>query len=548
MKRLLSLLILFFSLQLFSQNNNLPAESNVYNFLQYLSVKGIITNYDDMIIPKTKKEIWDYLTEAENSSLISKLDLEIIIKYKAKLSSYFNSDKINSDIIHNYKNFISDSGFVHLYYYKNSGSNFFIKPEIQNSFLYSFKEKAPSDLFSFGVNLEGNYSDWFGFSFSASNGIQKGNREVALNNNILKQSFSFSNTKLNNFDYTEGYFNLVYKKLKFELGRERILWGRGNEKLFLSLNPQVFDFIKFSAQFDYFSFDHMHGWLVQPTYTTFDSSLGYNVKNKNPKYIAISRFGFKPSRALNFGITQSIIYANRPFELAYLNPFLFLESAQRSLNDLDNSFLALDAKYIPVNGFSISSAINFDDLNFKTLGSEGFGSIQNRFSWQFNLDFTHPLILENMKMSLDFIEFRPYMYTHFGSGESTLYTNNGYFLGPDLEPNSYKISVNLLYYFSKEFTCAFNFGHYEHGSNIYDGNGNLIRNVGGNIMQFIRLEDARKTALLDGELQVINSFYVITDYEIFNDFRIGLSYMYNHDTRNLSDKNYFNFSVKLSTF
>jgi hypothetical protein len=374
--------------------------------------------------------------------------------------------------------------------------------------------------------MYGSYSDWFGFYVSASNGYQSGNRMVAELDQAVNQSFTFNNTRINYFDNTEGYARIEKGNIGLEIGRERILWGRGINKLIISNNAPVFDFIKFNAVFGIFTIDFLHGWLTQPVFRTYDSSLNNYVQNKNPKYIAASRFGINLSKNVSIGVSQVIIYANRPIELAYLNPFLFLESAQRSLNDLDNSFLAFDARYKIMNGMELSSIINFDDINFSTIRTEGFGSVQTRYAWETNLILTNPVIPENVSVNLDYVIIRPYVFSHYGTGESLTYTNNSYMIGPNLQPNSIEFSFKINYLINSDLTITSEFDNIRHGNNLYDLNGNLVRNVGGDVFQFLRLGDARRTNILDGILDVTNKLSVNLQYEFSLGLYLGFQYDY----------------------
>ena len=86
-----------------------------------------------------------------------------------------------------------------------------------------------------------------------------------------------------------------------------------------------------------------------------------------------------------------IIYANRPFEAAYLNPFLFWESAQRSRGDLDNSFLSVDVRYKIMNGMEASASMIWDDILFSVLFKGEFDKVNNRSTWKTGMILTNPV-------------------------------------------------------------------------------------------------------------------------------------------------------------
>lgn len=528
MKLYVLLFLLILQFPVYSQIETIPADNYIYDFLKNLSVKGIITNYDDMILPLSKKYIATLLNEAENKQqLLSENERSLLSKFRTKLDLDNCSHTVNfTEIVPgDIKAAFGKYSAKYLYSYKDSSLNLYTNPILEDDFIYSQNEHGTTNLFNYGLKMYGSYSDWFGFYVSASNGYQSGNRSVAELDQAVNQSYTFNNTRLNYFDNTEGYARIEKGKVSLEIGRERILWGRGINKVIISNNAPVFDFIKFKAEFNVFTIDFLHGWLVQPAFETYDTSLSNYVKNKNPKYIVASRFGINPSSNLSFGLSQVIIYANRPIELAYLNPFLFLESAQRSLNDLDNSFLGFDIRYKMINGLELSSIINFDDINFSTIRTEGFGSIQSRYAWETNLIITNPLLPENMSVSLDYVIIRPYVYSHYSPEGSLTYTNNGYMIGPNLQPNSIEFSFKINYILNSDLRIYSEFDNIRHGSNIYDLNGNLVRNVGGDVFQYFRMEDSRRTNILDGALDVTNKLSVNLEYE----FALGLYLSFQYD-------------------
>lgn len=513
----------------FTQVENVPAENYVYDYLKVLSVKGIITGYDDMVLPLSKKDITNYLLEAERKRiLLSDNEKYLLDRMKIKLNIGENDSYslIRDTFPSNFNLFFNKDKAKYLYFFKDSSLNIYINPIIEDKFIYSKDKNSTANLFNFGGKLYGSYSDWFGFYLSASNGTETGNRSVAELDPAVNKSFTFNNTGINYFDQTEGYARIEKGEIGLEVGRERILWGRGINKLFISNNAPIFDFIRFNAGFNIFRIDYLHGWLVQPTYSTYDNSLNNYIKNKNPKYIAIGRIGINPSNNISVGLTQTIVYANRPIELAYLNPFLFFESAQRSLNDLDNSFLALDGKFRIIDGLEISSIIDFDDIKFNTIGTEGFGSIQTRYAWQTDFMITNPVLPENFSLVFDCVIIRPYVYSHYGIGESLTYSNNSYLLGPDLQPNSIDFSIRLNYVLNPDVIFFAEYDNIRHGNNIYDSNGNLVTNVGGDAFQYFRWGDSRRTHILDGILDVTNKISFNLEYEFTLGFYFGFQYDY----------------------
>ena len=554
---------LFFLGNSTAQVDNVPANNPVYTFLKQMQVQGILKDYSDIILPLSKKKVLEALVQIDaKKDEISKTDREYLERLKEKLNYYeekqaslIKSDSsVSSSIFDNFpsdfsKNLFADSE-KHLYRHNDKDISFYINPIAEYKYIYSSFYKNNASLLNIGGVFRGSYDGWLGFYLLGSNGTVLGNRDAAEIDQEVAQSYTFNITKINYFPYTEGYIRLEKGIASVELGRERVLWGTGYiNRMVLSNNPPPFDFIRFNISYKSLSYNFLHGWLVQkPTFTTIDSAAGENFKNKGSKYIAMSRLGFQPNNKLSLGVTQMIIYSNRPVEAAYLTPFMFFESAQRSLNDLDNSFLSFDGRYLITNGLEINSSIIFDDLNFKRLSKGEWNGSNNGTAWQAGAIITDPLLMHDLVVKLEYIQIRPYIFSHPGLKGALTYTNNDYLLSPNIQPNSTLFSAEIDYRFSREIYARMNFSHELHGDNIYNSNGDLIKNVGGDVFQNLTIYDSKFANLLDGKRERTDIFTLSLDYEFLYGFYGNLSYQYKNrvsDSINTTN-NVLSASVRLS--
>jgi len=516
---------LMFSTVTFSQNLSVNSNHPVYDFLNQLRVKNILTKYDDVVLPLTRGEVYDELQKAKDSlHLLSESDKE---KLNFFLQYFPSARKVNNsfwggDSLTLKQHFFSkDENFAYLN--QDFLFSFTFAPIVttKNILLSNSNEKGLSSfLVTYGGAFSIEYDDWFACYLEAWNGFHAGDRTASKTDQRVNQSFSFNHTGLNYFDQTSGYVIVKKNIFKLQVGRERILWGVNRfDQSILNTTPQMFDFVKFDISYKQFSYKFLHGWLVQPTTLNYIDSLRYDVKNRSPKYIVTSRFGFQPFDNLSLGVGQTIIYGNRPVELAYLNPFLLWESAQRSLNDLDNSFLHFDARYRPLNGLEFNGTFTFDDINFNFLKKDKWNSAGNRIAWQFGFAATVPFLSERLMVFGDHVQIRPYTYSHPNGGEALTYTNNGFPLALDLQPNSAMTSIKVAYDFSSKLSSYFLLRQVIHGDNILDNDGNVIRNVGGSIFLSTRFFDPQVVYFLDGK-KVVNDSYKLN-------FRYMVSYNLN---------------------
>ena len=526
------ILLCIYPAVLFAQVENIPADHPIYLFLKKMQVQGIINDYNDVIIPLSRKNVAELLSEVEkNKSKLTDVDLGFLQRMEEKI---FIDHNLSNHAVNLFDGFPSEfiSNLItdkqkHLYSYKDSLVSFFIEPSLEYKYIYNSFNKNNSSLLDFGGIAKGSYGNWFGFYVKATNGIQAGNRATARLDQRVEQSFTFNNTGLNTFDNTEGYLRFQNGIVNLQLGREKILWGTGYlNKLQLGENPPLFDFVKFNIAYKSLSYSFLHGWLVHPRIDYHVDSLGLDIRTKPSKYVAISRLNYNPVSSLNFGISQSIIYSNRPFELAYLNPFLFWESAQRSMNDLDNSFLTFDGRFLLTDGLEINSSIMFDDINFKRLFKGEWAGSNNGTAWQIGSFFTKPILPDNFILRIEYIQIRPYIFSHPGGYADLTYTSNGYLLGTNLQPNSTLFSLKLDYQFTSKISAGIKYVHQLHGKNVYDENGNLIQNVGGDVFQNYRYDDPSFSYLLDGIREVNDELTFNFEYEMT--YGIYFDFVYQH--------------------
>jgi hypothetical protein len=505
--------LLFLPAVAFPQNEYISAGHTVYRLLKELSVKGAVDNYNDAVIPLPKREIISLLTDADKESLTTP-EKEILKKYLER----FNPGSETVSILNDGLNGLISGLEKKLYLYQDSLAFLSVMPAIDLSAVYSEKSERTAYLLNLGGKIAGSYSSWLGFSVFASNGIVKGDRIAALEDGRVAGSFTFNNTRINYFDETYGHLALHSGILDLQFGRERILWGSGhNTKMVLSDNPSAFDMLRLKLAYKTLSYEFVHGWLQQGPYIIYSDPTAEPVRSKDPKYIALNRLGYMPSDIFNIGITQAIIYSNRPFEAAYLNPFLLWESAQRSLNDLDNSFLVLDSEVKPLNGLSISGTYLFDDINFNWL--DNWNNISNRSAWQLSAMLTSPLFIDNFSLKIDYSQVRPYTFSHVGKGEALTYTSGGSMLGYPHNPNSGLTDIRLNYRASGNMNFGLSYSYLLHGSNQVSED--VYVNVGGDVFEYFTNRNYDKPELFDGRLEKTHVIGFNCEYEFLRNYYIS---------------------------
>ncbi len=521
MKKCLLVLIFVFN-SVFSQSELINTNQSVYKYLKYLQVAGEMTRYDDVILPLTNNDIIANLNSLSSSTEISRYFL-----------SKFSLQKDTSGYIwENYellkKNLFSDYETTPIVY-KDSLFTFKINPilNFSNLSIFDKNQKSNGGFILYGGNIKLNYNNFTAF-LEAYNGYIYGDNSAVLLDKRVKQSFTYNHTKIRYFDGTNGYLNYQNKYLNLFSGRNELKWGVSDlNPMIVGNGAQNFDFFKFELNYKNFKYSFLHGWLVQPKNTINIDSLIGAVYRKESKYIAINRIGYSPTDRIKLGVTQAVIYANRNIELAYLNPFLLWESAQRSLNDLDNSFLNFDVRCLVSNGLELYGSCTFDDLNFNLWGDGKWNTQNNRIAFQAGFNLTEPYIWENILLSFEYVQIRPFTFSHLEVGESLSYTNNGFPIGLKMDPNSISFSIQADYFIKKDIFFSLRYDNIRHGDNLYDNFGNLLFNHGGSYyLGTTSILASKNPHVLDGIRTTTNRLTIKTNIAISYNLALNLGIEY----------------------
>jgi len=84
-------------------------------------------------------------------------------------------------------------------------------------------------------------------------------------------------------------------------------------------------------------------------------------------------------------------------------------------------------------------------------------------------------------LTVEYTKIRPFTYTHYDIRDN--YTAYGVNLGHRIGPNADELFSRITYNISDWGRINLEYSHVRKGNNIYDANGNLVTNVGGDIAQ-----------------------------------------------------------------
>ncbi len=547
MKKFAFSFLFLFSLRLFAQVGYVDVKNPVYNFLERMSVRKIIPSYNSFELPKSEKEIGKWLRKIGRKLYkLNATDKEIFRQFKSEFEYVYEET---------YRKYYSllTSGFSkeypfgrkekYLYFFSDENKSlFYVNLLGKTTFLNRVPQRMASSpnnaiagnatAFVFGGEIGGTLFDKFGFKIEGLNGTYRGNKKLVDTFEESKFNYKFNYTQKGNiganyFDNTEGYAAYENNWLQAKIGSDRNLFGEGILKDILSDNSPRQNYISLKLNYKAFSFTFYNAKLLGLIFdNSANSDFSEPKKKINEKYFVYHRFGLHLFDNTFFNVGEMIIYNFRQWDLAYLNPFNFYKSAEHANQDRDNSMLFFDLSNSSIPNLKLFASLIIDDLDFSKIGTNWLG---NQTVW--NVGFYSTVLNKYLPLDVEaqYLRLSPFVYTHRFLYNN--YTNSGYNLGAALQPNSYAIAVKFIYTPGGKLKIDLTALYSRHGENSFDEEGNLIKNVGGNINFGYRKEDLPDAVFLDGLKESLTSIKLDVLYEIINNYYIfgNAEYLVNKD-------------------
>lgn len=545
MKSSLSLLlaITFFSIS-FPQVENVQIEHAVYTFLHEMKVKGLLayTKSDDPLL--SRFEVRELLNDVEeHHSDLSSTERKLLYKYQLEFSDVIE-DSITTVMFDPDKEFFSNlpemfsDKVKYLFVYQEENANAYF--EWLGNFYHGQKFKPlptnNANLYDIGFRIRGTIFDQLGYSFTVIKGGVSGNKSIAeIIEPRLLHSFKWIEDAeaIGNYDFAYGYLKFHTEPVEdmdifVQLGREPITFGYGyNSKLVLSGDNPVMDFIKFNFDYGIVHFTSIHASTVG--LFSFDRTERYT------KYWASNRLKFAIPDLFDIGIGETVVYSGRGVEFGYLSPVTFYKFIEMSLQDRDNGNIYFDLQTKFIDDLELHGTFLLDE-NILSNPTE-LDLYTNKTAYQLGAFWYSPLSIPDLSLIAEYTKVRPYVYSHFDIKNT--YTAFGKNLGHRIGPNSDEIFLKAAYNVNEWLRVKAEYSHIRRGENILDDEGNVIKNVGGDIyLTHGSLPEKSKAFFLDGER--FNDDYASIGLRIepIRDYIFEISYNYMSETN--VDKNIVN--------
>jgi len=227
------------------------------------------------------------------------------------------------------------------------------------------------------------------------------------------------------FDYAfaSGYVSYSpVNYLNFQFGQDKHFIGDGYRSLFLSDNATNYPFFKITAEFWRIKYMSMYAQFLDYRVPK-DKDFGYNKKNTTVHYLSLN-----VTKKLNLGLFESVIWANRDssgyrgFDVAYLNPVIFLRPVEAGLGSPDNALIGFSLNYKIHENVVFYSQLLLDEFKLSEI-RKGTGWWANKQSAQVGIKWFDIAGVKNLMFQTEFNYIRPYTYSHWSSGQSWEHMN-----------------------------------------------------------------------------------------------------------------------------
>jgi hypothetical protein len=543
---------------LFAQTENVPVDNPVYLFLDRLETRNLISGYHDAILPLSRKEIAARLAEvAPAAHDLSESEQGLLADFQREFSfeltgssDHFTSllggddSTVSRPHLHN-----GGERERALYILVDSSVTLFVNG------LLAFDARTISgdalgatdaEYIQFGGRFRGTLFKSVGFFLQGTNAQFWGSRQLLQRDRLIGQAHTLSVLDTRNFDFVDGYLRYANEMFSAQIGHERILWGLGSDqKMIASDNVRTYDFIRIGAEYKSFQYTFAHAWLLGSEYDIQFQLPGDTTAYTEPanadKYFAAHRFEFTFPKVVDVGFQEIAIYSNRSPDLAYLNPLILIESAQRARGERDNVYWAFDLETHFLAGLQLSGTLFFDDIHLPEFFEPKW---YNRYAYQASALFAEPLFFTNMSMVIEYTRVEPYVFSHNRSRENT-YSSLGALLGPRIGPNADAWHLRLDWLPARRLQISARATFERSGENVYDSTGLLVKNVGGDFRQPHRPNDPVDRVFLDGTLMKRDRIELTSAYEVVHQFWLEGWYLFESSRNVTAEKKEDNHTIAL---
>ena len=330
-------------------------------------------------------------------------------------------------------------------FYEVREKDFFlaVNPAIQQTQSYETGNKQRVFLNSKGVTLRGLIADKLGFSAYLTDNQERGPsffQDRVSRFDAVPGAGYYKHFKQTGVDYFDNrasiYFN-AWKYVDFQFGYDKNFIGNGYRSLFLSDYSAPYLFLKFNTRIWKLNYQTIYMELVSQHNTNTD----YQYPKK---YAVIHHLNINATPWLNLGLYENVVFSRADhYEFSYLNPVIFLVSAQQQNGSPDKTTAGLDFKANIGHATQFYGQLLLNEFILHQVLHYSNGYWANKQGLQLGLKYVNAFDVKNLDLQLETNIVRPYTYQHNDSVSSYSHYNQP--LAHPLGANFYEFIVIARY-------------------------------------------------------------------------------------------------------
>ena len=342
------------------------------------------------------------------------------------------------------------------------------------------------------------------------------------------------------FDYTNAAAYVALRPVRWldaTLGYGKNFIGDGYRSMILSDNALSYPYLKLTADFWRIQYTCLYAQMTDRNKVLADNTYAR-------KWAVIHYLDFAVTKRFNIGFfdavmasaqthkqvlahdsTYTTIDMRRGFDFQYINPIIFLRSAEYYAGESpDNALMGLTASFIIGKHTTIYGQFVLDEMTFKKfIAFKGYSG--NKQSYQLGVKSYNCFGVKNLFLQLEGNIVRPYMYSHSAQGtENTVGEDNyAHYNEPLAHPwgaNLWEAVARAQYNWKRlYFQYKLNYGQY---GDDWDVENNVFANYGHNVYS-----DYTTAVHIEGN-EISDGHYLLTGRKttvMVNDFVV--SYLVN---------------------
>jgi len=327
--------------------------------------------------------------------------------------------------------FASKHPFLNTFYknkanfYEVEDKDFFlvVDPAIQQTQSFESGNHERVFLNSKGVTLRGLIANKLGFSAYLTDNQERGpswfQQRVAQFDAVPGAGYfkSFGKTGFDYFDNRASIYFNTWKYVDWQFGYDKNFIGNGYRSLFLSDYSAPYLFLKFNTRIWKLNYQTIYMELISQHNTHTD----YQYPKK---YAVVHHLNVNATPWLNVGLYENVVFSRADhYDFSYLNPVIFLVSAQQQNGSPDKTTAGIDWKanighavqfygQVVVNEFILHQILHYSD-----------GYWANKQGVQLGLKYVDAFSVKNLDLQFEANLVRPYVYSHDDSVSSFSHYN-----------------------------------------------------------------------------------------------------------------------------